>query len=95
MKTTLRYNININYYLETESVPFVVGFAEVDAREAKKLEAQAAAEQDNADEEEPEEKPNEPAQSLEKEAVEKLLSRAEPIKSEEGDEKNFAMRGTW
>lgn len=63
----------------------------MDALEANKLAAEAADQDDK--EEEPEEKPSEPVKSLEKEVVDKLLSRAEAIKSEEGDEKNFAMRG--
>jgi hypothetical protein len=63
----------------------------VDALEANKLAAEAADQDDK--EEEPEEKPSEPVKFLEKEVVDKLLSRAEAIKSEEGDEKNFAMRG--
>lgn len=74
--------------IEIESTPFVVNFAQVDAQEAYQL--AAAAEKDD---EEPEEKSTAPVKGLESEAVQKLLSRAEPIKNEEGDVKNFAMRG--
>ena len=83
------------HLIETECAPFVVQFAAVDASEAKQLETEAAAEQERDDDEKTDEKPSEPAQALNKASVDKLLSRAQPIKNEEGDEKNFAMRGTY
>jgi hypothetical protein len=68
----------------------------VDVFEANKI-ASAAETSDDAEDEKPAEdtKPAGPTEPLNKEAVDKLLARAEPIKSEEGDEKNFAVRGTY
>jgi hypothetical protein len=71
---------------ETETTPFEVQFAEVDPREAN--------EEAPDEDEESEYKASEPIKSLEKETADNLLSRAQPIKNEEGDEKNFVMRET-
>lgn len=83
----------LTFKLDTELAPFTTKLTKIDAVEAANIEADAEEDQD-AQEQPENDQPVEPMEPLNAESLEKLLNRAAPIQSAEGDEKNFAVRGT-
>lgn len=75
---------------DMDLAPFTAKLTKLDATEAAQVEAE-----EGQGDEPMNDQLVEPLEPLNTESLEKLLSRAAPIQSSTGDEKNFAARGAY